>query len=237
MKFSRGVDAFLDGKLAASFQSTREAEGWLREHGHPKATRGRVYDAACGIRKSAYGYRWVLTGAPKRAYGTAKGDDRRLYGIWSNVKARVTDPHDASYRHEGAKGVRVCDEWLGYDGFREWAESHGYADGLVIERRDLSGDYCPENCAWVSPLLDRGHAMPHLRKPVIRRDEEGRVTRYGSETEAAIALISEGRGNVRGNIAMTVSNIHCNLSRRTSVAYGSVWWYEGDEGAPEPDGE
>lgn len=187
MKFSRGVDAYRDGELVASFPSTREAERWLREHGHPKATRGRVYDA--------------------------------------------------SYRHEGAKGVRVCDEWLGYDGFREWAESHGYADGLVIERRDLSGDYCPENCAWVSPLLDRGHAMPHLRKPVIRRDEEGRVTRYGSETEAAIALISEGRGNVRGNIAMTVSNIHCNLSRRTSVAYGSVWWYEGDEGAPEPDGE
>lgn len=234
MKFSRGVDAYRDGERVMSFATTKEAAEWLRGHGRPKATRGRVYDAASGIRKSAYGYTWKLTGRAKREYGSAKGDDSRLYRIWADIKARVTDPSDKSYKHEGAKGVRVCDEWAGYDGFRAWAETHGYDEGLILARRDLSGDYCPENCAWERPLLDRGHAMTHLRKPVIRRDAEGRVTRYGSETEAAIALIAEGRGNVRGDVTMTVSNIHCNLTRRTSVAYGSVWWYEGDEDAPGP---
>ena len=237
MKFSRGVDAYRDGVLEMSFATTKEAAEWLREHGRPKASRAIVYRAASGARRSAYGYTWKLAGRPKREYGSAKGDDQRLYGIWANMKSRVTDPLNDSYEHEGAEGVKVCDEWLGYDGFREWAESHGYADGMILARRDLAGDYCPENCAWERPLLDRGHAMTHLRKPVIRRDAEGRVTRYGSETEAAIALIAEGRGNVRGDVTMTVSNIHCNLARRTSVAYGSVWWYEGDAEAPSPSGE
>ena len=234
MKFSRGVDAYRDGTRVMSFATTKDAAAWLRGHGHPRAARSRVYDAASGVRKSAYGYEWRLTGAPKRAYGTAKGDDRRLYRIWADIKARVTDPSDKSYRHEGARGVRVCDEWLGYDGFREWSESHGYADGLVLMRRDLSGDYCPDNCAWERPLLGRGHALPHLRKPVIRRDGEGRVTRYGSVTEAAVALVAEGRGHCRGDVLMTAGNICRNLVRDTSVAYGSVWWYEGDEEAPDP---
>lgn len=237
MKFSRGADAYKDGELVMSFATTNEATAWLREHGWPRATRERVYDAATGLRKSAYGYEWRLTGDPKRAYGSARGDDRRLYRIWSDMKARVTDPSDKSYRHEGARGVRVCGEWIGYDGFRAWAESHGYGEGLILARRDLSGDYSPENCSWERPLLGRGHALTHLRRPVIRQDSDGRVTRYGSETEAAIALVDEGRGNPSGDIPMTVSNISCNLRRRSFSAYGSVWWYEGDEDAPKPDAE
>lgn len=237
MKFSRGVDAYKDGELFMSFPTTAEAVMWLRGHGWPKAVRQNVCGAATGIQRTAYGFTWKSTGPAKRPYGSAKGDDRRLYNIWADMKSRVTDPANDSYKYEGARGVSVCDEWQGYDGFRAWAESHGYADGLVIERRDLSGDYCPENCSWGNPLLGRGHALTHQRKPVIRRDGEGRVTRYGSETEAAIALIGEGRGNPRGDVTMTISNIYNNLSRRSMTAYGSVWWYEGDEDAPRSDAE
>lgn len=61
------------------------------------------------------------------------------------------------------------------------------------------------------------------------------MSRYGSVTEAAIALVSEGRGNFRGDVGVTMGNICCNLKRKTSMAYGSVWWYEGDEDAPKPD--
>ncbi len=43
--------------------------------------------------------------------------------------------------------------------------------------------------------------------------------------------VSNGSARRREDTAYTVSNIKRNLFLRMSVAYGSVWWYEGDEDA------
>lgn len=73
----------------------------------------------------------------------------RLYGIWRGMKKRCYIPSDISYKNYGAKGITVCNEWMGsYEVFRDWAMANGYQEHLTLDRINSAGNYTPENCRW-----------------------------------------------------------------------------------------
>ena len=69
-----------------------------------------------------------------------------------DIKRRVLGPKNKAYKYYGGRGITICNEWLEFIPFRDWALNNGYADNLIIDRKDPDGNYEPTNCRWLTVL-------------------------------------------------------------------------------------
>lgn len=86
-----------------------------------------------------------------------------LWKVWGEMIRRCEKTSCGQYKNYGARGISVSKKWHTFEVFEEWALKNGYVKGLTIERNDNNGNYCVENCSWVS--------MSHQAKNRRKSDE------------------------------------------------------------------
>jgi hypothetical protein len=73
-----------------------------------------------------------------------------MYHRWAAMMQRCYDENSHEFKNYGARGIKVCERWK--ESFWNYAEDLGLPPfpSASIDRVVNDGDYCPENCRWVS---------------------------------------------------------------------------------------
>lgn len=99
----------------------------------------------------------------KKPYKIKNNDTtiKHLYRIWCYMKNRCYNKNLKYYIDWGGRGIKVCDEWLGENGFENfynWAINNGWKyekqpngkNKWTLDRINNDKDYSPENCRFVT---------------------------------------------------------------------------------------
>lgn len=74
------------------------------------------------------------------------------YRSYAAMKSRCYDTKCRQYQYYGARGITICERWLGKDGFKNFFEDMGVRPkGMSLDRIKNDMDYYSYNCKWSTP--------------------------------------------------------------------------------------
>ena len=99
----------------------------------------------------------------------------QMYNSYRSLNNRCKYPTNNMYKHYGGRGIR--NHWGSFEAFLEdMGDTH--FSGATIDRIDTDGDYCKDNCRWLTRT---------------EQNQNKRNNRLSTDSAAAIrALLDEG---------------------------------------------
>lgn len=99
------------------------------------------------------------------------------YRVRTYMIQRCYNKNHDSYSDYGGRGITVCERWL--ESVENFIEDMGKCpEGLTLERIDVNGNYCPENCKWET-ASNQGY-----NKRIRESNTSGRTGVYWCEKES-----------------------------------------------------
>jgi hypothetical protein len=121
------------------------------------------------------------------------------YSSWSNMITRCNNKNHVSYGQYGGRGIAVDLEWA--NSFESFVRDMGERPpGSTLDRIDVNGNYCKQNCKWSSRIEQQRNKTNSVRLTV---NGVTKSIREWSETDGACNY-----STIRGRVYSKTKRTH-----------------------------
>jgi hypothetical protein len=89
-----------------------------------------------------------------------------FYDAWCHAKSRCTNKNGHDYHRYGGRGIAFSESWFDFanfytDMYESWKKHKATNPQTTLDRIDVDGNYCKENCRWATQKVQSNNRRKH----------------------------------------------------------------------------